>query len=59
MGKNAVVVINGIGAAGLVAPASGIALMVRFGVNLHNRIDFGASLEPDDRSNTPDLVRQH
>jgi hypothetical protein len=56
---NGVLVFHGIGAAGLLALVSGIALMARFGVSLHNRIDFGASLEPDDRRITPDLVRQH
>ncbi len=50
---------DGIGAAGLLALLSGIALMARFGVNFHNRIDFRVSLEPDDRRVTPDLVRQH
>ncbi len=50
---------GGIGAAGLLAVISGITLMARFGVNFHNRIDFGASLEPDDMRFTPDLLRQH
>lgn len=52
-------VFDGIGATGLLALFSGITLMARFGVNLHNRIDFGASLEPDDRRVTPDLLRLH
>lgn len=56
---NGVLVFHGIGVAGLLALISGLALMARFGVKLHSRIDFNASLEPDDRSITPDLVRQH